>query len=191
MVVAGNVQAAQVQIEIASQLGRFNGSEFNSSASGKVVHIQCADEGDGFPIGPEAGEIRGNPGTVFLRRKRAEVQREITSQSKGVAGLKYQLGIAFQRERINVEISYFRCTKQGASGVYLDCVSGSEIRMPGGPGDRSGIFSDDGGIAIALRIIAVRRAVDRPVVGISVNSVPCRSAPDVGGSLGKTCGKAT
>ncbi|MCB5933209.1 hypothetical protein LJB63_28090, partial [[Eubacterium] rectale] len=71
------------------------------------------------------------------------------TQSKGVAGFKYQLGIAFQRERINVEISYFRCTKQGASGVYLDCVSGSEIRLPGGPGDRSGIFSDDGGITIA------------------------------------------
>lgn len=90
----------------------------------------------------------------------------------------------------HIEVSYSRCAKQGASRFYDDLSGGPEIGLGGGPGDRSGIFSDDGIIAIALRIIAVRRAIYRPVVGVSVNSVFCRSAPDVGGSLGKTRGKA-
>ncbi len=189
-VAGGNIQAEQIQIEISSQLSGFDGSQFNSSASGKAARIQYAGEDDCFSVGPEAGDIRSGQGAVFFRRKRAEIQCEVTSQPKGIAGFKYQLGIAFQRERIDVEVSYSRCAKQGASRFYDDLSGGSEIGLGGGPGDRSGIFSDDGIIAIALRIIAVRRAIYRPVVGVSVNSVSCRSAPDVGGSLGKTRGKA-
>ena len=189
-VAGGNIQAEQIQIEISSQLSGFDGSQFNSSASGKAARIQYAGEDDCFSVGPEAGDIRSGQGAVFFRRKRAEIQCEVTSQPKGIAGFKYQLGIAFQRERIDVEVSYSRCAKQGASRFYDDLSGGSEIGLGGGLGDRSGIFSDDGIIAIALRIIAVLRAIYRPVVGVSVNSVSCRSAPDVGGSLGKTRGKA-
>ena len=97
LVVAGNVQAAQVQIEIASQLGRFNGSEFNSSASGKVVHIQCADEGDGFPIGPEAGEIRATQEPCSSAVNVPKFSVKSRPSPRALLDSNIQLGIAFQR----------------------------------------------------------------------------------------------
>lgn len=190
--VADELQITQVQVDIASLLGIFKGSKFNGSAPGKLTHIQCAEEGDGSSIGPEVGEIRGNPGTVFFRRKNAEVHCKVALQSEGVAGFKHQLGILFHFEQINIDISRScpRGTKQGASRPYSNYAGFPEIGLGGGPGDRSGIFSDDGFIPAALREIAVRRAIYRPVVGVSINSVSCRSAPDIDGSLGKTRGKA-
>lgn len=85
-VAGGNIQAEQIQIEISSQLSGFDGSQFNSSASGKAARIQYAGEDDCFSVGPEAGDIRSGQGTVFFRRKRAEIQCEVTSQPKGIAG---------------------------------------------------------------------------------------------------------
>ena len=142
-----------------------------------------------FRSGPEVGEVRSGPGTVFRRRKGAEIQRKVTAQSKGVAGFKYQMGIAFQGKGIDVEIPYRSRADQGASGPYLDRIGGAEEGLRGGPGNSSGVFPDDGVvIGAVLREVAVRRAVHRPVVGISIDPVSCRSAPDIGGSLGNPGG---
>lgn len=49
-VAGGNIQAEQIQIEISSQLIGFDGSQFNSSASGKAARIQYAGEDDCFSL---------------------------------------------------------------------------------------------------------------------------------------------
>ena len=40
-------------------------------------------------------------------------------------------------------------------------------------------------------VLIISTSLMLPPITRSTTSVPCRSAPDVGGSLGKTCGKAT